>query len=274
MGNERAADRYMMGRSVEETARLRLQARVLEPATRRFLADAGIAPGMRVLDVGSGAGDVALLAAECVGPQGAVIGMDHNPAVLETARGRARAAGLANVTFLEGDLADAAVGADFDAVVGRLILVHVKDPVASVRALAGRVRAGGIVAFQEIDFTLGPAELRPSPVSRQSWDWPRRLAAHTGMELAMGFKLYGVFLDAGLPGPEMRLDAALGGGPDWAGYGLLADTMRSLTPLLLRFGIATAEEIDTYEERLRAEVVAQRGVVMLAPLVSAWARKP
>jgi hypothetical protein len=50
-----------------ELERLSIQARLIAPITRGFLLDGGIAPGMRVLDVGSGAGDVAFLVAELVG---------------------------------------------------------------------------------------------------------------------------------------------------------------------------------------------------------------
>jgi SAM-dependent methyltransferase len=46
------------------------------PITRRFLTAAGVSAGMRVLDLGSGAGDVALLLADLVGPQGRVVGAD------------------------------------------------------------------------------------------------------------------------------------------------------------------------------------------------------
>ena len=60
--NGRAPD-YLFGQSAEEAERLRLQARMFAPYTARFLQDAGISPGMKVLDVGTGAGDVALLAA-------------------------------------------------------------------------------------------------------------------------------------------------------------------------------------------------------------------
>ena len=52
----------------------------------RYFVAAGIAPGMRVLDVGSGAGDVALLLADLVGPGGEVVGVDRAAAALDTAR--------------------------------------------------------------------------------------------------------------------------------------------------------------------------------------------
>ena len=58
--------------------------------TMRFLREAGIVPGMRVLDVGSGAGDVTFLAAELVGATGEVVGVDLAPAAIEVARSRAQ----------------------------------------------------------------------------------------------------------------------------------------------------------------------------------------
>jgi ubiquinone/menaquinone biosynthesis C-methylase UbiE len=61
---------YVLGHSDLELKRLATQARLIEPITRRFLVSAGITEGMRVLDVGSGAGDVAILLAGLVGPPG------------------------------------------------------------------------------------------------------------------------------------------------------------------------------------------------------------
>jgi SAM-dependent methyltransferase len=59
-------------------------------------------PGERVLDLGSGAGMDALIAARMVGPEGRVVGVDMTPAMLEKARGAAREGGAANVDFREG----------------------------------------------------------------------------------------------------------------------------------------------------------------------------
>src|SRR5215204_2398369 len=92
-----------MGRSEAEAHRLMLQARLLDRPTRRFLGDVGLAPGMTVLDVGSGVGDVAFAAADLVGPTGRVIGVDANPTIVETARARAQAEDRENVTFVAGD---------------------------------------------------------------------------------------------------------------------------------------------------------------------------
>jgi cyclopropane fatty-acyl-phospholipid synthase-like methyltransferase len=89
-GEQRCKTNYVLGRTEQETERLRSQAAFLEPFTERLFRDAGIGSGMKVLDLGSGAGDVALLAARLVGSEGSVVGIDTNPAILETARIRAR----------------------------------------------------------------------------------------------------------------------------------------------------------------------------------------
>ncbi len=117
---------YLFGHSEEETRRLLLQGRLFNPYTRRLLEDAGITSGMKVLDVGSGAGDVALLAAELVGPRGTVVGAHSNPLILETARQRVRAAGLENTSFVSTDISRLALDEDFDAVVGRCVLFFLR----------------------------------------------------------------------------------------------------------------------------------------------------
>src|SRR6266540_6623359 len=110
---------YVLGHSDRELDRLAVQARLIDPITRRFFLDAGIVPGMRVLDVGSGVGDVAFLAAELVGARGEVVGTDRALTALAVARDRADARSLHNVSFCQGDPAEMTFEQPFDAVVGR-----------------------------------------------------------------------------------------------------------------------------------------------------------
>lgn len=115
---------YQFGSGIgeDELARLEIQGRALAPGTRMIFAGAGIRPGMRVLDLGCGAGDVTFVAADLVGPDGSVVGVDHSPDALARARLRAGQRGLAQVRFVEGDLNDPAPGGPFDAIVERLVL--------------------------------------------------------------------------------------------------------------------------------------------------------
>lgn len=275
-GAAEADDTYVLGRSDTETRRLILQGRFQNPFTKRLLEDAGIAPGMKVLDVGSGAGDVALTAAELVGPRGSVLGVDMNPTVLGVARERVRKAGLSNVDFVEADLGSPKLGEGFDVVVGRFVLMYQPDPARTLGALADRVRPGGIVAFQEMNLHLESSWFSPpTPLWRRFWGWSQALGPKTGMESEMGYKLHRTYLDAGLSAPTMQLEAMVGGGPEWGGYEYATQTLRSLLPLLVKLGVVTEEEvdIDTLAGRLREETVAAGGVVKMPEVVSAWALK-
>jgi SAM-dependent methyltransferase len=272
-----AGDSYAMGKTEAETERLIRQSGFYAPFTWRLFEQAGLGQGMRVLDVGTGAGDVALIAAEMVGSSGGVVGVDRNPEVLETARARALALGLTNLTFVEGDAAALDLGGDFDAAVGRLVLMHQPDPAETLRSVAAEVRPGGVVAFQEYNVTTrSMVAFPPTPLWEEALGWIAAALERAGVETEMGFKLRGAFVEAGLPEPRMELNAPVGGGPQWGGYEFAAGTVRTLLPLVERFGIATAEEVgvETLAERLREEMVASGGVGKPPEMVSAWAPKP
>src|SRR5215471_1632117 len=94
---------YALGRSPHEHKRLATQGALAARITRHVFDAAGIAPGMKVLDVGCGAGDVALLAGEMVGPSGSVVAIDVDENALAKARERAKDLGLNHVRFEHGD---------------------------------------------------------------------------------------------------------------------------------------------------------------------------
>ena len=267
---------YPIGHTRRERKRLMEQSRVFGTFTKQVLLDAGVTKGMRVLDVGCGVGDVSFLCAELVGPKGEVVGVDRDPAVVEVAQERARAAWVGHVTFQEGDLLALDTDAPFDAVVGRFVLMCEADPVAALQAVMRHLRPNGIAAFQEGDFTFTPMAVPPTALYKQIIDWIWRAGRQTGAEMQMGFKLYQTYVAAGLPAPRLRMDTLVGGGPDFEGYQYLAGLVSSLLPVMEQFGIVMAAEvdIDTLADRLREEVVRGGGCIALQPLIGGWARKP
>ncbi|MCC8979672.1 class I SAM-dependent methyltransferase [Bradyrhizobium acaciae] len=267
---------YVMGRSTAETDRLRRQSQLYDPSTWQLLKEAGLSPGMKVLDVGSGAGNVSFIAAGVVGESGAVVGVDSNPAIVEEAASTARSLGLNQVSFRAGDINTIALERDFDAVIGRLVLIYVKDPAALLRQLLGHVKPGGIVAFQDLDWGEGPIAIPPSPLLSQAWGYVKEMFARAGLNNRMGLSLHGAFVASGLPAPRMSLFAPAGGGADFDGYDYMASGLRSNLPHIVKLGIATEADLalDSFAERLRTEVVGMQGVFALPTFVGAWSRKP
>ena len=274
MSNQNRDAEYTMGRSESETERLIKQSQLYNDITRRFFLRSGIAKGMKVLDVGSGAGDVALTLAEFVGSEGSVVGVDVNPDILKTAQARADAAGFSNIEFIAGDTRTLELPDDFDAVVGRLVLMYMADPAEALRHLATHLRPSGIAAFQEVDFTPYNAALHPdTPLANKLIGWGRTVFERSGAHLEMGMDLYKAFVNAGLPEPTLHFEAPMGGPEDWPGYEYLANSFRSLVPLLEAYGIATADEvdIDTLTERIQVEVATSKRPIMLPPHTTAYA---
>lgn len=268
---------YALGRSTEEYQRLREQAAFFRPLTERLFREAGIVPGMRVLDVGSGVGDVALLLSEIVGSTGEVVGIDLDGSALEKARDRANLLGLSNITFVEGDVREAKLSGTFDAAVGRLILLYFADPLEGLSEIVQRVKKGGIVAFHEMD--MNQDFISMSYPVESIWNDTGRLIMKTfagaGMHLRMGRLLMKTFLDAGLPLPTLTEEAVAGGGPDFPGYSWMANTLRNIAPLTEKLGIATVSELqlDSLADRIRDDAVTHQIMVSSPPMIGAYAQR-
>jgi SAM-dependent methyltransferase len=227
-----------------------------------------------VLDVGTGAGDVAFLAAGIVGDHGEVVGVDRVPAALEAASARAASLSLKNVYFQEGDPTEIEFERPFDAVIGRYVLQFQPDPASMLRRIVRHARSGGLIAFHEIDWN-GLGSFPPVPSYDQCCAWGVETLRLHGTETRMGSKLYSTFVDAGLPPPTMRLEALVGGAKNGEPLlQLIAGLMATLLPQMERLGVATAAEvgIDTLVERLRNDTIACSSIMFGHYQICAWSR--
>ena len=264
---------YALGNTDAEHERLIWQAARVAPITERLFREAGIGPGQRVLDIGSGVGDVAMLAARLVGPSGEVVGIERDPKSIAKARARVAEARLHNVSFTQSDVSQIPDSKRFDAAVGRFILMWLPDPVSVLRSLSQLVRPGGVVAFQEPYWVPVLALLAPLPLWSATASLIHETFLRSGANPELGPALYRIFKDAGLPGPTMRAEMPLGKDPDIAQW--FSDIVGTLRPQIQQFNLPLESlgNLDTLSDRLQAEVAASNTVASWLAPVGAWARK-
>jgi ubiquinone/menaquinone biosynthesis C-methylase UbiE len=271
MGDSDSGYEFGSGIGEEELARLEAQGAATALATRTIFAQAGIQPGMRVLDLGCGAGDSAFAAAGLVGPDGSVVGVDHSQEALARARLRAERRGLTQVRFVEGDLKDPAPGGPFDAIIERLVLMWAPDPAALLRRQATALRPGGLVVAVEVDLST-MRWLPETPFAAQVKSWLVEAFAKAGIA-TLGPRLWTVLQEAGLcPLGMIGIQQHFGPG-DRVGIAAVVENLRVAVPLIVGTGVATAEEIgmETFEERLRDEQQRSQAVGATPMLLGAWA---
>lgn len=270
-----STDSYVLGRSAAETRRLHLQGQIYASNTEHLLRLAGLSRGMRVLDLGVGVGDVTLAAARLVGPSGEVIGVDADANLLAVATDRAAGSGMDNVTFIRADIPDVPIDGEVDAIIGRLILMHLDDPVGAVRALRPLVRPGGIITFQ--DFGLGHTTAPGAvPLAATVSGWCRDALRASGRPRLGAQGLVSIFRDAGLSVSGITAVTSAASDPESPLFDYLAATVGSLLPAITARGIATEDEvgIDTLADRLRADARETGALLYVSELVGVWATEP
>jgi SAM-dependent methyltransferase len=263
---------YLLGHEDAELARLEHQAGILAPATEAILRMAGLAPGMRVLDLGTGLGDVAFAAAGIVGPTGEVVGIDQNRSVVARATDRAAQRGHDNVGFEVGDVGTWHDGSRFDAVVGRLILLYCPDQPAVIRHHAASLAPGGVYVAMEYDMPACRNE-PPTALAERARGWFLDAFHRAGLNPTLGLRLDALLRAGGLSTPVVAgMTRAIRGETD--GSRMLAGIVTTMLPLIVRTGVADEAEIDvdTLGERLAAEMVGS--LVVPPTLVGAWAVTP
>ena len=264
---------YVLGHNDVEVQRLLLQGRLYNDYTEHALMLAGLRPGMRVLDVGCGPGDVSIIAARLVGPTGNVLGVDAAPEMIQLARARASEQGLPAVHFKQAAIGALALDEPVDAVVGRLILMHLPDPAATLRNLRSFVRPGGVIAFSENDIT-GARSIPEMPLFRQVTAAIAGAFEAMGLSPQFGTTLHTIFQDAGLGAPHLTVSTPIGTAAETNILAYAAEVWRLVYPIAQQMGFAIDEltDIDNFVPRFRQEALAVNALITMPPIITAWAQ--
>lgn len=231
--------------------------------TRRLLQDSGIGRRQRVLDVGCGAGAVTSMILDLIGDGGQVIGIDRDTQAIELARGQPD---LARAEFIQADLGDLprSLG-EFDAIVGRRVLMYQPDAAATLGQLAAILRPGGLLILQEHDSSAMPLAGGALPlhqrVHRLIWETVRS----EGADLRMGMNLPHACEQAGLTLQDVRSEATV---LSSVSQHPIEAIVRAMLPRMVTAGLVKPDEleIDGLDDRLAQERAAA-GAICLWELV-------
>ena len=261
---------YPLSSNELEHERLVRQAAWVAPHTERLFRRAGIGPGQRVLELGSGVGDVSRILAGLVGPTGEVVGVERDPRSIARASARMRELGHAQVRYVQTDVLALPVDQPFDAGVGRYILMYMKDPAAVVKDVARLVRPGGVVAFLDTSFQSFLDACEDVSLWRDAARVMTETFWRSGTNTEMGAQLSAAFVRAGLPEPETET-YTLTGSERW-----MSDCLISLQPQIEAFQIPAAHlgDLHTLHQRLMDALRSSGRPLPLPQMMGAWARVP
>jgi len=218
---------------------------LFDGASRRLLADLGVGEGWQCLEVGCGAGGLALWLAERVGGTGRVLATDLDPRFL-SGHGRANLDVLAH-NVLTDPLDDAA----FDLVHARAVLEHLPDRRDALARMVAALKPGGRLLVEDTDFGGSTAAVLGQYVSASHPDATgaaervflavSAVFAKAGADGSFGRRLPALLTDAGLVDvvAEIHCPVVRGGTEDWT-----RGTIDQLNERLVGTGLASRADVE------------------------------
>lgn len=264
---------YVLGTGAgAPAARLRLLDEVYGASTRRMLLEAGLKPGMRVLDMACGVGTVSCWMARQVGPTGKVVAADISPAQLSEAREELKAfSDLPEIDFVEASAYDTGMpGESFDVVHARLLLCHLEQPDRALREFHRLLKPGGVVVCHELHLR----GVMASPACRhheRSVEIALARGEAIGVNYNFGLELPVALMDAGFHAPVVHMETPMYlSGPkkqlwEW--------TFTEASEGIVSNRVASAEEIASVIAGMASTREDERVLVAQWPMVGTWAKK-
>jgi SAM-dependent methyltransferase len=243
--------------------RLKLLSKVLLPTTSQLLKNAGLAEGMKCLDVGCGGGFVTALMSDMVGPSGQVVGIDADEEILNLARADAESTGTLNVEYCKFDASQRHREDYYDLVYARFLLTHVPAPQSCLESMISSSKRSGMVVVEDIDFT-GNFSYPKCHAYQRYTELYQKVVKLRGGDANIGPKLPGMFRTAGLRNVRVNLIQPV----HFEGEGklLAAITMQRIASSVIAEKLATEAEIDEVIAGLNA-AAEDKDVLLSAPRI-------
>ncbi|MHC1562540.1 methyltransferase domain-containing protein [Actinomycetospora sp. C-140] len=262
---------YTIAGGAADSDRLARQATVMASATLSFLERAGIRSGASCVDVGCGDGEVTIAMARAVGAAGRIVGVDIDEGALEIARRAAADAGVA-VSFVRADAGVEGLPATgVDLAFARLVLSHLVDPMAMIRAMTTAVDPGGVVAVEDLYTPTLRAE-PPVPALNDLADVYSATVRFHGGDPTIGPRLAAHLSSAGLvdvheQSVENRMTSV-------AQKMFLAELVDNMHEAISSAGTATPDQLRTIRADVAAGAQRPDTVFFQARMHQVFARRP
>jgi SAM-dependent methyltransferase len=251
-----------------EYERMRAIEALFDPGTRRLLADRGVAPGGRCLEVGCGAGGVATWLADRVGVSGHVVAIDLETRFVD-------ASNRPQLELRQESVVDGALEEDYyDVAHARAVIEHIPEREVALERMIASLKPGGWLVIEDVDFggpTAAAAAKYIYPPQYQDIGERIYLAVEkvfetVGALASFGPQLPGILKEMGLSevGGELRAPIIQGGGDQFVSH-----SAEQLRPRLIETGLVTDEEVQAF-----LDLAADPASHHLPPmLVSVWGRR-
>ncbi|HZW10984.1 MAG TPA: methyltransferase domain-containing protein [Phycisphaerales bacterium] len=272
-----SSDRYIHGTDPDEQARL---SRLNDRLNSACLARLDLRTGMRVLDVGSGLGQMARAIARAVSPGGVVVGVERDAAQRAAAERLAREAAEDRlVEFRAGDALALPLGpsetGSFDLVFCRYVLEHLREPERAVAEMVRAARPGGVIALADDDHGLCHVH-PPCPEFEPVWSAYRRAYGALGLDERVGSRLPELLERAGARarGCDFIFFGGCHGAPGWEDLVTnVVEVVRTARADIVAGALMQGEPFDRGLRALR-EWSGRPGAAIWFPVCWAWGVRP
>jgi SAM-dependent methyltransferase len=262
--------RYAIGGGRAGKERLNLLSRVLWPTTLQLLNSVGLEEDMKCLDLGCGGGNVTILMASVVGPQGKVVGVDMDGEILALARQDAEAKRLSNIEFRQADVTNFMDEEEYDVVYARFLLTHLSEPARCLQAMAKACKPGGAIVVEDIDF--GGSFCYPYCAAYQRYmELYEQVVRHRGGDPNIGQKLPGMLLEAGAA--DIQINVVQPAHLQGEGKLTASVTMARIAESVLAEGLAGEDEVEQVLEGLNEAAADSHTLMSMARIFQVLGRR-